>query len=130
MTDNTGDLGKVLKRRRLLRLMSLTELASAVGVSRSYLWRIEKGERYPSGKVLRKMAQPLGFEVDELLSLAGLLPPIQSPAYQDDFGQLDPYVAMVLSQQPVEVQHTVIAVLTILKSIAKGGYHGKFAEYV
>ena len=75
------------------------------------------------------MAQPLGFEVDELLSLAGLLPHILSPANQDDFGELDPYVATVLSQESVEVQRTVIAVLTLLKGIARGGITVKFTEY-
>jgi len=32
---------------------------------------------------------------------------------------LDPYVARVLSQEPIDVQRAVIGILTILKSIAK-----------
>jgi len=31
-------------------------------------------------------------------------------------GRLDPYVARVLAQEPVEVQHTIIAILSIYKS--------------
>ncbi|GAI09680.1 unnamed protein product, partial [marine sediment metagenome] len=34
-------------------------------------------------------------------------------------GRLDPYVGRILSQEPVEVQRTVIGILSILKSIAK-----------
>ena len=33
--------------------------------------------------------------------------------------RLDPYVARVLEQEPVDVQRTVVRILTILKSIAK-----------
>jgi hypothetical protein len=32
---------------------------------------------------------------------------------------LDPYVSQVLSNEPVEVQRTVIGILTLLKSIAR-----------
>jgi hypothetical protein len=34
-------------------------------------------------------------------------------------GRLDHYVGRVLSQEPVEVQRTVIGIISILKSIAK-----------
>ena len=42
----------------------------------------------------------------------------KNPAYSS--GRLDPYVARVLAQEPVEVQRAVIGILTILKSLAKG----------
>ncbi|MFC1904606.1 hypothetical protein ACFLXT_02450 [Chloroflexota bacterium] len=32
---------------------------------------------------------------------------------------MDPYVARVLSQEPVEVQRVIIGILSMLKSIAK-----------
>jgi len=32
---------------------------------------------------------------------------------------LDPYVARVLAQEPVEVQRSVIAILTMIKTIAR-----------
>jgi len=34
------------------------------------------------------------------------------------YKQLDPYVAKVLSEEPAEVQRTVVALLTIIKNIA------------
>ena len=35
-------------------------------------------------------------------------------------GRLDPYVSKVLAQEPIEVQHAVIGILSMLKSIARG----------
>jgi len=92
-------------------------------VSSSHLGRIERGERFPSAHVLRKIARPLGFEEDELLTLAGYLSPQprriaeESPGYSG--GRVDPYVARVLAQEPVDVQRAVIGILTILKSLAR-----------
>lgn len=93
------------------------------GVSSSHLGRIERGDRFPSAHVLQKIAKPLGFDEDELFTLAGYLSP-QSPSIAESGreyggGQLDPYVARMLAQEAVDVQRAVIGILTILKSIAK-----------
>jgi transcriptional regulator with XRE-family HTH domain len=45
------------------------------GVSLAHLSRIEKGERSPSPHTLQLIAQPLGFDVNELLIIAGYLSP-------------------------------------------------------
>lgn len=95
------------------------------GISPSHLGRIEKGERFPSARVLRKIAKPLGFDENDLFTLAGYLSP-QPPSIAEttaDYsgGRLDPYVANMLAQEPVEVQRAVTGILTILKSIAKEG---------
>lgn len=119
----TNDLGKIIKQQRITIPLTLQELTAKAGVSSSHLGRIERGERFPSAHVLRKIARPLGFEEDELLTLAGYLSPQprriaeESPGYSG--GRVDPYVARVLAQEPVEVQRTVIGILTILKSLAK-----------
>lgn len=117
-TDSRNDLSKVLKQRRVMVPMTLQELAHAAGVSASHLGRIERGERFPSARILRRLAQPLHMEETELMSLAGYLSP--EPTAVSENMRLDPYVSMVLSQEPVEVQRTVIGILTILKNIAKG----------
>ncbi len=103
--------------------LTLQELAATSGVSASHLGRIERGERFPSAHILQKIAKPLAFEEDELFTLAGYLSP-QSPMIAEKiptYGgeRLDPYVARVLAQEPVEVQRAVIGILTILKSLAK-----------
>ena len=102
----------------------MKEVAARSSVSSSHLGRMERGERSPSFAVLRKIARPLGFEETELLRLADYLspqPPGQAESQTEyDAERLDPYVAMILSQESVEVQRTVISILSILKSIARG----------
>jgi len=130
MTDR-NELGKILKQRRLMIPMTLKELAQATGVSASHLGRIERGDRLPSAHILRKIAKPLGFGEDELFTLAGFLSPKPSEEVERPTGQLDLSVAALLSQEPVEMQRAVLAILTILKSVARGsGCNISFAEYV
>ena len=122
MSEYRKNLGKIIKQKRLGSNLTLHELSSASGVSPSHLGRIEKGERYPSAFILQRIARPLGFNEDELFTLAGYLTPHISEREETvettKKGELDPYVARVLSQEPVEVQRAVVGILTILKSIA------------
>jgi transcriptional regulator with XRE-family HTH domain len=118
-SDNRNELARLLKQRRVMVPLTLQELARASGVSASHLGRIERGERFPSGIVLRKIAKPLGSEESELLTLAGYLSPQPSTgAERPAVRQLDPYVAAVLSQEPVEIQRAVVTVLSVMKTMA------------
>jgi len=124
--DDVGenDLGRIIKQQRITTPLTLQELAAKAGVSASHLGRIERGERFPSAHILRKIATPLGFEEDELFTLAGYLslqPHRIAEETQSYSGteRVDPYVARMLAQEPVDVQRSVIGILTILKSIAK-----------
>jgi len=125
MEEARTDLGRILKQQRVSLPLTLRELSSMAGVSASHLGRIERGERFPSGSVLRRIAGPLGFEEDELFTLAGYLSPQQHPSLAESRaqyggrGDLDPYVARVLAQEPIDVQRAVIGILSILNSIAK-----------
>jgi transcriptional regulator with XRE-family HTH domain len=132
MESELGDLAKILRQRRVMVPLTLKELGATSGVSASHLGRIERGERFPSARILRKIAKPLGASENELLTLAGYLSPQPSTgAERPSVGQLDPYVASVLSQEPVEIQRAVITVLTVLKSMAKANDSNiGFAEYV
>lgn len=112
-----NELGKIIKQRRVVAGLTLKELAAESGISSSYLGRVERGERFPSARVLGKLARPLGFGEAEMLTMAGLMSP-QSEA-EATIGRLDPYVSSVLSQEPIEAQRAVVAILSILKSIAK-----------
>ena len=120
---NDNNLGKILKRQRLLIPLTLRKLAVISGISPSHLGRIERGERFPSASVLKNIANPLGFEENELFSLAGYLSPrsvgIEEGKTEYIGGHLDPYVSRVLGEEPVEVQRAVIGILIILKSIAR-----------
>lgn len=121
--DNKSHLGGILKQQRIGLPLTLQELASKAKVSASHLGRIERGERFPSAHILRRIAGPLDFEEDELFTLAGYLssPATKTAERIPNYGsrQLDPYVARVLSQEPPDVQRAVIGLLTMLKSIAK-----------
>ena len=107
------ELGELLKHQRVSLSLTMQELAARSGVSATYLGRIERGERFPSASILRKVAGPLGLDEHHLFVSAGYMSP-------DTEGKgLDPYVAGVLSQEPVNVQRAVVGILTILKEIVK-----------
>jgi len=117
----SNNLGKILKQRRVMVPLTLLELATASGVSASHLGRIERGERFPSARILRKIAKPLGFTEIELFSLADFLPS-DSPNETENVsraGRLDPYMAALLASEPVSTQRALVAILTILKGLAK-----------
>jgi len=121
--ENPGNLGRIIRQQRVTIPLTLQQLSAASGVSASHLGRIEKGQRFPSASILRRIARPLGFDEDELFTLAGYLSPQppgiaeENPEYSS--GRLDPYVARILGQEPVDIQHAVLGILTILKSLAK-----------
>jgi transcriptional regulator with XRE-family HTH domain len=123
VSESTINLGEAIRRQRVAIPLTVRELATMSGVSPSHLGRIERGERYPSARVLRRIAKPLGFEEDELFTLAGYLSlPTPSVAEADAVyggGRLDPYVASVLAREPAEVQRALVAVLSILKNMAR-----------
>jgi transcriptional regulator with XRE-family HTH domain len=124
MRDVNTNLGKILKQQRLSLPLTLRELSVMSGVSASHLGRIERGERFPSGSILRRIAKPLGFGEDELFTLAGYLSPstqeVAEGRHYYGGGELDPYVTRILAQESVDMQRAVIGILSILKSIAKG----------
>jgi transcriptional regulator with XRE-family HTH domain len=122
--DNNGqNIGRIIKQRRILVSLTLGELSARSGVSASHLGRIERGERFPSARILRRITKPLGFDEGELFNLAGYLSSWPLTEAETVAGgnskQLDPIVASMLRQEPYEVQQAVIVILSMLKSIAK-----------
>lgn len=68
-------LGHRLKRVRIARDLSLRETANKVGVSPTYLSRVENClDRPPTEKTLRALADVLEDNLDELMQLAGRVP--------------------------------------------------------
>jgi transcriptional regulator with XRE-family HTH domain len=120
-SDYRKNLGKILKQKRQSGGLTLHEISEVSGVSTSHLGRIEKGERFPSADILQRIAGPLGFSESEIFTLAGYLSSNDEKDKQVvpiEKSRLDPYVAKVLGQEPIEVQRAVVGILTILKSIA------------
>jgi len=122
MASNGNEIGKTLKQQRLMLELTLRELAARSGVCASHLARVERGERFPSGHILRKIAKPLGLDESLLMVTAGYLSPQSSSETGEEPGlyrRLDPYVAKVLSEEPVTMQWAVVSLLTVVKAIAK-----------
>ncbi len=120
-----NDLGRIIKQQRIAIPLTLQELAATSSVSSSHLGRIERGERFPSAHILRRIAKPLGFDEDELFTLAGFLSPQTSGVAEEKgatYGnrRLDPYVAKMLSEESIEIQRAVIGILNTIKLVAKG----------
>jgi len=117
-------VGAVLKRQRLMMSSTLQDIARKSGISPSYLLRIERGERFPSGRILRKLAKPLGFDETELFMLAGYLSCKPDQVTADGqpathYPGLDPYVASVLAKETVETQRAIVGILSIMKGLSK-----------
>jgi transcriptional regulator with XRE-family HTH domain len=121
--ESQSHLGKIIRQQRVSLSLTLQDLAAKSGVSASHLRRIERGERFPSGHVLQRIAKHLSFGENELFTLAGYLSPQQVVSAEKSItygeGHLDPFVARMLSIEPLEVQRAVIGILTILKSVAR-----------
>ena len=78
----------------------------------------------PSARIPHKIAKLLGFEDNEVFMSAGYLSdgfPIEIERHGSYSHNewLDPYVANVLAQEPVEVQRAIIGILNILRSLTK-----------
>lgn len=112
-------LGEMLRQRRVAIPLTQMELSQKSGVSPSHLGRIESGERFPSASILQKIAAPLGFGEDELLIRAGYMSQkiVDVEVEIQPAGEIDPHVARLLSQEPIEVQGVVMGLLHILKAL-------------
>lgn len=116
-------IGEIIRRRRVSIPLTLCELSETSGVSHSHIGRIERGERFPSARVLRRIAKPLGFKEEDLFMLAGFLSDTTSsernPLGSDNHSlAIDPIVAGTLARESVEVQRVLVGVLSLLKIIA------------
>jgi len=103
--------------------MTIAELAAKSGVSSSHITRIERGERNPSGMVLRKLAEPLGMAQEELFTIAGYLPQpakaMGDAKHTNYAGRLDPDIARFLAREPRSVQRSVIPLIRIIENLGK-----------
>jgi transcriptional regulator with XRE-family HTH domain len=61
------DFGSRLKQLREGRKLSTSRLSKQSGLSQSFIWRIESGEKQPTLETLKKLSQGLGISLGELL---------------------------------------------------------------
>ena len=67
------NIGKIIRGQRESIPLTLKQLSQISGVSLAHLSRIEKGQRSPSPRTLQLIFKPLGFDLFELLAMAGYL---------------------------------------------------------
>lgn len=120
MTESTKELGRIIHERRRRTKLTLQKLSALSGVSPSHLARIERKERFPSARILHKIARPLNFNENELFMLAGYLSyPVGARSdYRDNINSgLDPEIVSVLAQQPHHMQRAVVDIINILQGL-------------
>jgi transcriptional regulator with XRE-family HTH domain len=66
------DLGERLRAIRLLRRLTLRDVAGAAGVSESFLSQLERGRTGASVASLQRLSAALGIEVSDLFAVEGL----------------------------------------------------------
>jgi transcriptional regulator with XRE-family HTH domain len=72
MMAGRKSFGALVRREREAREIGLREMAKMIGVSPTYLTKIERGEFDPPAEdKVRKIAEIIGRDADELLAQAG-----------------------------------------------------------
>lgn len=105
-------LGDILKSRREDVGLNLTEMAATVGVSRTYLSRLERGMyKHPSMMVLARIADKLEIRIEDLYAITGYIPPTDLPSF-----------GSYLRAKHPDWPDTAIAELTILCDYVKYKY--------
>ncbi|GHO50098.1 helix-turn-helix domain-containing protein [Ktedonospora formicarum] len=67
MGDLQEILGRVVRRERQEQNLTIKELGEKAGLSEIYVGEIERGQKYPSAKVLESLAEALELDIAELL---------------------------------------------------------------
>ncbi|MGH2478837.1 MAG: helix-turn-helix domain-containing protein [Ktedonobacteraceae bacterium] len=62
-------MGRVIRRERQERHLTIKELGERAGLSEIYVGEIERGQKYPSSRVLESIAQALDMDIADLLEL-------------------------------------------------------------
>jgi transcriptional regulator with XRE-family HTH domain len=72
MKTGRHSFGALVRRERQAKEIGLREMANRIGVSPTYLSKIERGDFDPPAEdKVRKIAEIIGRDADELLALAG-----------------------------------------------------------
>ncbi len=66
-------IGRLIRNLRISAGYAQAELAEMIVINNSYLSRIENGERRPSPKVMKRIAEVLPISYDDLVAASGLL---------------------------------------------------------
>lgn len=108
-------LGEVVRAARENLGVSRAELAAHAKVTLGYLGAVETNLRIPSAKVLERIAARLDLRLDELLALAGRLPPAVQRLIETDSTALAVLQAMIALRRAERRQ-----VLALAEELARG----------
>lgn len=122
-----------LRQFREHKGLSLTDFAGLTGLSVSYLTEIERGKKYPKAEKIARLAEALGKNYDDLVSikldeefspLAGFLssPVLHNFPYHL-FGMSPAQVVELLTRQPAEASALVNALVAISEQYNIGVEH-------
>ncbi len=108
-TTNAKKLGAAIKRHRKATGLTQPDLAKAVGVPDSTIYRLERGEfKAPSPDKLQRIARALEIEFEELYELAGYAAPERMPVYlrrkfddlsEDGAAKVERYIERIHKQE-------------------------------
>ena len=112
-TFDLAGLGERLRRERSARSLTLDDLASMTGVSRSMISAIEKGGKAPTIVVLHRIAAGLGLRMSDLMGESGperviVLRKRDQPVVTDPSGWQRRNLAPPLPGVPFEFMRTTI----------------------
>ncbi|HEX7737532.1 MAG TPA: helix-turn-helix transcriptional regulator [Ktedonobacteraceae bacterium] len=62
-------MGRVIRRERQDRRLTIKELGEKAGLSEIYVGEIERGQKYPSSRVLESIAAALDIDIADLLEM-------------------------------------------------------------
>jgi|SRR5579883_1423681 len=62
-------MGRVIRRERQDRRFTIKELGEKAGLSEIYVGEIERGQKYPSSRVLESIARALDMDIADLLEM-------------------------------------------------------------
>lgn len=125
--------GMKLRQFREQAGLSLTDLGARISLSTSYLTEIEHGKKYPKAEKIARMAEALGRNYDDLVSirLDEQLSPLSnflgSPVLHNFpfhlFGISPAQVVELMTRQPLEASALVSALIGIAESYNIGVEH-------
>ena len=125
--------GMKLRQFREQAGLSLTDLGARISLSTSYLTEIEHGKKYPKAEKIARMAEALGRNYDDLVSirldehLSPLSNFLGSPLLHNFpfhlFGISPAQVVELMTRQPLEASALVSALIGIAESYNIGVEH-------
>jgi transcriptional regulator with XRE-family HTH domain len=119
-------VGPRLKRLRANRGVSLADLASRTGISKSTLSRLETGQRKPSLELLLPLAQAYNVPLDELVGA----PAVGDPRVHFKPHQVNGRTVVPLTRQPGGVQVWKIVIPTSKHEVELKTHEGYEWMYV